>query len=53
MLKEDLKGTRAVDHFSTAVELEELVLSPSAHRATFVPRSCHAVDDDCLLSPPQ
>jgi hypothetical protein len=53
MLEEDLKGTRPVDHFSTAVEREERVLSPSSYRANFLPRSCHALDGDCPLRLPQ
>jgi hypothetical protein len=53
MLEVDLKGTRPVDHLSTAVEREELVLSPSLHRATFVTKSCHFLDGDCPLRPGQ
>jgi len=53
MLKEEFKGTRLVDHLSTAVKREERVLSPSSHRATFVPRSCHSLDGDCPPRPCQ
>ena len=53
MLKEERKGTRPVDHLSTVVEREERVLSHSSRRATFIPRSCHALDGDCPLRPPQ
>ena len=53
MLKEEFKGMRVVDRLSTAVEREELVLSPISHRATFVPRFGHALDGDCPPRPCQ